>query len=66
MRPVITVSLNGNACQLEQGGYEALQAYLATAETDLAGSPDREEILADLEQALAEKCGRYLSPPRAL
>jgi phage shock protein PspC (stress-responsive transcriptional regulator) len=62
MRRVITISLNGNAFQLEQGGYEALTAYLATAETRLAGNPDKAEILADLEQAIAEKCGRYLNP----
>ncbi len=62
MRPVITISLNGNSYQLEQGGYEALQAYLATAEARLADNPDRAEILADLEQAIAEKCGRFLSP----
>ncbi len=62
MRPVITISLNGNSYQLEQGGYEALRAYLATAETRLADNPDKAEILADLEQAIAEKCGRFLSP----
>ena len=66
MRPVITISLNGNAFQLEQGGYEALRAYLATAETRLAGNPDKAEILADLEQAIAEKCGRYLSPHKSI
>ncbi len=62
MRPVITISLNGNSYQLEQGGCEALQAYLATAEARLADNPDKAEILADLEQAIAEKCGRFLSP----
>lgn len=60
MRPVITVSLNGNAYQVEQGGHEALRAYLATADAKLAGNPDRTEILADLEQAIAEKFGRFL------
>ncbi len=62
MRPVITISLNGNSYQLEQAGYESLQAYLATAEARLADNPDKAEILADLEQAIAEKCGRFLSP----
>ena len=61
MRPVITISLNGNSYQLEQEGYEALRAYLATAEARLADNPDKAEILADLEQAIAEKCGRYLN-----
>ncbi len=61
MGPVITISLNGNAYTLEQAAYDALKAYLATAEARLAANPDRAEILADLEQAIAEKCGRYLS-----
>jgi phage shock protein PspC (stress-responsive transcriptional regulator) len=66
MRPVITISLNGNSYQLEQEGYEALRAYLATAEARLADNPDRGEILADLEQAIAEKCGGYLNPHRTV
>jgi phage shock protein PspC (stress-responsive transcriptional regulator) len=66
MRPVITISLNGNSYQLEQDGYEALKAYLATAEARLAANPDKAEILADLEQAIAEKCGRFLSPHKSV
>ncbi len=66
MRPVITISLNGNSYQLEQDGYEALRAYLATAEARLADNPDKGEILADLEQAIAEKCGRYLNPHKTV
>jgi phage shock protein PspC (stress-responsive transcriptional regulator) len=66
MRPVITISLNGNSYQLEQEGYEALRAYLATAEARLADNPDKSEILADLEQAIAEKCGGYLNPHKTV
>ena len=62
MRTVITISLNGNAYQLDAGGYEALRAYLQVAEQRLAGNPDQKEILADLEQAIADKCLRYLGP----
>jgi phage shock protein PspC (stress-responsive transcriptional regulator) len=62
MRTVITISLNGNAYQLDAAGYEALRAYLQIAEQRLAGNPDQPEILADLEQAIADKCGRYLGP----
>jgi phage shock protein PspC (stress-responsive transcriptional regulator) len=62
MRTVITISLNGNAYQLDAGGYEALRAYLQVAEQRLAGNPDQMEILADLEQAIADKCRRYLGP----
>lgn len=62
MRTVITISLNGNAYQVEQRGHEALRAYLATADVRLTGNPDRVEILADLEQAIAEKCSRFIGP----
>ena len=62
MRTVITISLNGNAYQLDAVGYDALRAYLQVAEQRLAGNPDQAEILADLEQAIADKCVRYLGP----
>ena len=62
MRTVITISLNGNAYQLDVVGYDALRAYLQVAEQRLAGNPDQLEILADLEQAIADKCNRYLGP----
>lgn len=62
MRTVITISLNGNAYQLDAVGYDALRAYLQIAEQRLAGNPDQTEILADLEQAIADKCRRYLGP----
>ncbi len=60
MQKVITINLNGNAYQLDERGYEKLLAYLDHAEQELAGSPDRAEILADLEQAIADKCLRVL------
>ena len=62
MRTVITISLNGNAYQLDAVGYDALRAYLQVAEQRLAGNPDQAEILADLEQAIADKFSRYLGP----
>jgi phage shock protein PspC (stress-responsive transcriptional regulator) len=60
MQKVITVNLNGNAYQVEEPGYEALRAYLESAERGLASDPDRAEIVADLEQAIADKCARVL------
>ena len=62
MRTVITISLNGNAYQIDAVGFDALRAYLQVAEQRLVGNPDREEILEDLEQAIADKCLRYLGP----
>lgn len=64
MRKVITVNLNGIACQIEEPGYEALQAYLAEAAARLTGNPDRAEILSDLEQAIADRCAALLGPHR--
>jgi phage shock protein PspC (stress-responsive transcriptional regulator) len=61
MRTVTSISLNGNAWQIETEGCAALAAYLKGAETRLAGDPDRDEILADLEQAIADKLSRHVS-----
>jgi phage shock protein PspC (stress-responsive transcriptional regulator) len=55
MNKVITLNLNGNAYQLEESGYEALRAYLETAARRLEGNPDKDEIIADIEQAIADK-----------
>lgn len=60
MNKVISVNLNGNAHQLEEAAYEALRRYLDTAEQRLRGNPDASEITSDVEQAIAEKCARYL------
>jgi phage shock protein PspC (stress-responsive transcriptional regulator) len=60
MRKVITGNLNGNAYQFEEQAFEAVQAYLANAAMKFAGNPDRAEILADLEQAIADKCDTFL------
>ena len=55
MNKVITINLNGNAYQLEENGYESLRAYLDTAARRLEGNPDKGEIIADIEQAIADK-----------
>jgi phage shock protein PspC (stress-responsive transcriptional regulator) len=66
MRQVITVSLNGRAYQLEDDAYEVLKAYLGDAAAALAGNPDKDEIVADLEQAIADKCDRVLNPHKTV
>jgi phage shock protein PspC (stress-responsive transcriptional regulator) len=55
MNKVIIINLNGNAYQLEEDGYDALRAYLDAARSRLASNPDRDEIIADIEQAIADK-----------
>jgi phage shock protein PspC (stress-responsive transcriptional regulator) len=66
MNKVVTINLNGNAYQLEEQGYEALRAYLETANARLQGDPDRAEIVSDIEQAIADKCRRHLNPHKSV
>jgi len=60
MNKVVTINLGGNAYQLEEKAYDKLQKYLASAWTKLADDPDKDEILADFERTIAEKCDGYL------
>lgn len=66
MQKVVGINLNGHAYQVEEPGYLALLAYLDRAGVQLADNPDRAEILADLEQAIAEKCERVLGPHKTV
>ena len=66
MQKVISINLNGIAYQLEEGGYGVLQDYLSRAERELTDNPDRAEIMLDLEQAIADKCQRFLGPHKAI
>jgi phage shock protein PspC (stress-responsive transcriptional regulator) len=61
MNRVIIIHLNGNAYQLEESGYDALRAYLDNAARRLEGNPDKDEIMTDIEQAIAEKFRAVLS-----
>ena len=62
MNTVIIINLNGNAFHLEEPGFQSLRAYLERAQTQLKDNPDRAEIMADLEQAIADKCAHFLLP----
>jgi phage shock protein PspC (stress-responsive transcriptional regulator) len=66
MNKVVTISLGGNACQLVEAVYEALRAYLDDARAKLAGNPDTEEIVRDLETAIAEKLKRLMGAHRSV
>lgn len=55
MNKVIIIHLNGHAYQVEETGYDALRVYLDNAAQRLAKNPDRDEIISDIEQAIAEK-----------
>src|SRR5258706_4606376 len=62
MNTVIIINLNGNAFHLEEPGFQSLRAYLERAQAQLQDNPDKSEIMADLEQAIADKCGHFLRP----
>ena len=62
MNTVIIINLNGNAFHLEEPGFQALRAYLERAQEQLKDNPDKAEIMADLEQAIADKCAHFLRP----
>ena len=66
MQKVVTISLNGIAYQLEEPGYNQLRTYLERAESRLQDSPDRAEVMADLEQAIGEKCRAVLGPHKTV
>src|SRR5438128_2951440 len=66
MQKVITTNLNGNAYQLDEAAFEMLRAYLDRAELELKDNPDRGEIMADFEQAIADKCGKVLGPQKTV
>ena len=66
MNKVISINLNGNAYQLEEGGFEALRAYLDTAARRLESNPDKAEIMADIEEAIAAKFRSLLGPNKTV
>lgn len=66
MKKVIIINLNGRDYKIEEDGYQSLNAYLQKAERRLKSNPDKEEILADFEQAIAEKCDVYLSQQKTV
>jgi phage shock protein PspC (stress-responsive transcriptional regulator) len=66
MQKVVNISLNGIAYQLEEPGYNQLRSYLERAEARLKDSPDRAEVMADLEQAIGEKCRAVLGPHKTV
>lgn len=58
MQRVIHASLNRNPYPIEEDAYARLETYLADSAAALGDDPDRDEILLDLEQAVADQCRR--------
>lgn len=61
MNKVTTINLSGRAFQVEERGYDTLQKYLQSAQTKLAENPDKDEIMQDLERAIADKCAALIT-----
>ncbi|WP_051304051.1 PspC domain-containing protein [Calidithermus chliarophilus] len=57
MKKVINISLSGhpNMFQADEAAYDVLRQYLERARARLKNDPDREEVIRDLEQSIAEK-----------
>jgi phage shock protein PspC (stress-responsive transcriptional regulator) len=66
MQKVIAINLNGRAFQLDEDAYDVLRAYLDAARLALKDNPDLAEIMADLEQAIGEKCQKFLGPHKTV
>lgn len=66
MNKVTTIHVSGRAYQLEESGYEQLRHYLDSAAAALAENPDKDEIVGDLEAAIAEKCQSALGPHKSV
>jgi phage shock protein PspC (stress-responsive transcriptional regulator) len=56
MKDSVAVSLGHRILKVEAAGYASLSAYLEEAARRLHGDPDRTEILADIERAIADRC----------
>ena len=66
MQKVISINLNGNAYQLDESGYERCAPTSSAPSRSSRTIPERAEIVADLEQAIADKCQRFLGPHKSV
>ena len=56
MNRVTIINLAGRALYVENDGVEAIDRWMEAARATLEGDPDRNELLADFEQAIADRC----------
>ena len=59
-RIATTVRLNRSVLQFDEAANARLERYLAESASQLEGDPDPQEILGDLEQAVADQCMRRM------
>jgi phage shock protein PspC (stress-responsive transcriptional regulator) len=62
----VTVTLNRTTLQFDDPAYARLEQYLAESASLLDGDPDPQEILNDLEQAVADQCTRRMAANQAI
>jgi phage shock protein PspC (stress-responsive transcriptional regulator) len=62
----VTVNLNRSTLQFDEAAYARLEQYLAEAASLLEGDPDPQEILSDLEQAVADQCTRRMAADQVI
>lgn len=65
-RIAITAKLNRSTLQFDEAAFALLEQYLAESASLLEGDPDPQEILNDLEQAVADQCTRRLPPGQTI
>ena len=56
MKRVTLINLAGRALYVEDDGVEAIDRWMEAARATLEGDPDRDELLVDFEQAIADRC----------
>jgi len=61
-----TVRLNRSTLQFDEAAFARLTQYLDESASLLEGDPDPQEILSDLEQAVADQCTRRLPTDRSI
>ena len=62
----VTVNLNRSTLQFDDAAYSRLEHYLTESASLLEGDPDPQEILSDLEQAVADQCTRRMTANQTL
>ena len=65
-RIATTVRLNRSVLQFDDAAHARLEQYLTESRNLLQADPDPQEILADLEQAVADQCMRRLLPEQTV
>jgi len=65
-RIATTVRLNRSVLQFDDAAHARLEQYLAESARLLEADPDPQEILADLEQAVADQCTHRLRPEQTV